>query len=461
MSLPNVYITVADKGGANANPSGGGHEVCVTLDSIEVTPADQTLSLIGYKQMVAIGTYSDSTTLNLTSAVTWSSSDEAVVTITSGTNGGFAQAVGIFGEITISATVLGVTGFTPMTVSNGAGVYTSVANGSNLQANPSTGGNFLIGLPIAVPADAQQVRLRIFNRLSLLGTGTTAVTGVALAIGKSNAGGTDFQEAPTIFSGITIPADGDYYLTDWFTPEIGSNGKIFISYCIPAGSSVFYDPLPAGFIRYDAPTVSAYPLTGVAAATNVMMEVNVEIDGYQPRYTVLGDSISVGYGTSNIDYCCWRLLQTQEGVVTAIGGTSGGALHDYVDDPWLSDWINVAGSHVIIELGVNDLNGTQTLQDMKDNYEAIVATVLLAGALDVRGVTVVPSTTYHAQDSIRVAFNTWLLTLPAGILSVADVATAVQDPGDHSYQAPSLTADGLHLNDAGHAVMLPVILASL
>jgi hypothetical protein len=59
------------------------------LESIEVTPANQSIALGQTKLFIATGTYSDGTTLNLSSSVHWNSSDIGVATIsdTAGSNG--------------------------------------------------------------------------------------------------------------------------------------------------------------------------------------------------------------------------------------------------------------------------------------------------------------------------------------------------------------------------------------
>ncbi len=82
-----------------------------TLTSIEVTPAGQTIFRGATQQFTATGIYSNGSTTNLTSQVTWGSSNTGVATITSA---GLATAVSA-GGTTISA-VFGLTGSTTLTV---------------------------------------------------------------------------------------------------------------------------------------------------------------------------------------------------------------------------------------------------------------------------------------------------------------------------------------------------------
>ena len=83
-----------------------------TLQSIAVTPANTSLTTGETEQFTAIGTLSDNTTENLTSQVTWASSDATWATISAA---GLASAVSP-GPATISATFGGITGSTGLSV---------------------------------------------------------------------------------------------------------------------------------------------------------------------------------------------------------------------------------------------------------------------------------------------------------------------------------------------------------
>ena len=102
--------------GSNSSVSQTVATAVATLQSIAVTPAKPTLSVNGKLSFIAIGTYSDGSTQNLTSSVTWSSDTPSVATITSaGGATGVSQ-----GTATISATLGAVKGTTLVTVSSKA-----------------------------------------------------------------------------------------------------------------------------------------------------------------------------------------------------------------------------------------------------------------------------------------------------------------------------------------------------
>ncbi len=91
-----------------------------TLLSISVTPAVPTIPLGSTQQFTATGTYTDGSTQNITTTVSWSSNTAAVATISNsaGTNG-LATSAGA-GQTTITATLGSVTGSTTLTVGTAA-----------------------------------------------------------------------------------------------------------------------------------------------------------------------------------------------------------------------------------------------------------------------------------------------------------------------------------------------------
>jgi uncharacterized protein YjdB len=83
-----------------------------TLSSISVTPNPVTVSVGNTEQFTAIGTFSDSSTLNLTTQVSWESTNIATAVVN---NFGLASAAGT-GTTTVDATLNGITGTANLTV---------------------------------------------------------------------------------------------------------------------------------------------------------------------------------------------------------------------------------------------------------------------------------------------------------------------------------------------------------
>lgn len=88
----------------------------VQLVEITITPANPAIANGTTQQFTATGTYSDGSTQDLTSSVTWASSNNAVATISNAlVSKGLASGVGA-GSTTISATLNAVSGSTTLMV---------------------------------------------------------------------------------------------------------------------------------------------------------------------------------------------------------------------------------------------------------------------------------------------------------------------------------------------------------
>lgn len=339
-----------------------------------------------------------------------------------------------------------------------SGLYSTIMNGSTSLLQASSASAWQIAVAWWVPPATSQVRIRLCSRISQTGVGNVALSGCALAIGTHNGSG-DFSSAPTVYGvggtgSVTIPASGAFYTSPWTSVSRGSDGKVLVSLSTPAGSAINYDSMPTGWSNLSAASVSAYPLSGTTASPYNIATWVLDVQNPVGRYAVLGDSIALGFGASDLKNGAYQLLQTTAGKTVATMAVGGVKLQDYAayaTKTWLWDYIDVAGSKVILEAGVNDL-GTRTLGQMQADFTTVVGHLRALGATAIYAPTITPSTTYNAGDAVRVSYNSWLQTLPLGINGSPDVATAVYNgPGDPSHLNPAYTPDGLHLNDAGNA----------
>ncbi len=106
-------LTVVDSAGNSPQTASlKGNAVATTLTSITVTPANPAAPAGTTQQFTATGNYSNGTTSNLTSSVTWTSSATSIASINSA---GLATAVSV-GTSTITATSSSVSGSTVLTV---------------------------------------------------------------------------------------------------------------------------------------------------------------------------------------------------------------------------------------------------------------------------------------------------------------------------------------------------------
>lgn len=114
-----------------------------TLESISVTPANPSIAAGTGQQFTATGTYSDSSTQNLTTSVTWTSSSNATATITTA---GLAAGLAV-GSTTIEAALGTVNGTATLTVT-GSGLvgYWTFNDGSGTTAADSSGNGLTASL---------------------------------------------------------------------------------------------------------------------------------------------------------------------------------------------------------------------------------------------------------------------------------------------------------------------------
>ena len=179
------------------------------LVSIAVTPANPSIAVGATQQFTATGTYSDSSTQNLTSSVNWSSSSAATATITSG---GLATGVAT-GSTTIQATAGLISGSTGLTVTqsnlvgwwtfnDGSGTTAADSSGNGLTATLVNGVSWVTGkIGDAVSANGVN-QFGVVPEINL--SGTSAVT-VAMWVNQtySTSGGPTLLEFSTDYNSST------------------------------------------------------------------------------------------------------------------------------------------------------------------------------------------------------------------------------------------------------------------
>jgi urocanate hydratase len=103
-----------------------------TLVSIAITPANPSIAMGLTEQFTAIGTYTDNSTQNLTTQVTWASSNTSVSTISNAAGSQGLASSTAAGSTTISATIGSISGSTSLRVTSASLVSIAVT-----PANPN------------------------------------------------------------------------------------------------------------------------------------------------------------------------------------------------------------------------------------------------------------------------------------------------------------------------------------
>jgi len=116
--LLTIFLAGCGAGGSSGGGGGddGGGNNSATLVSIALTPGDSSIAIGTTRQFTATGTYSDSTTKDLTASVAWVSSDPSVATISDSAGSKGLATAGTPGSTTITATLGSISGNTTLTV---------------------------------------------------------------------------------------------------------------------------------------------------------------------------------------------------------------------------------------------------------------------------------------------------------------------------------------------------------
>ena len=230
--------------------------VVPTLASIAVTPSSPSITGTGTQQFTATGTYSDTTTRNLTNLVTWASTATNVATITTGPGAGAGLATGVSpGPTTISA-ALNVSGSTQLTVNPVAPSITSPTTGFITTSPVPVSGTALTGATVTIYDGATQV--------------ATAITAAAFG------------------AGVSVPL------------SVGVGHALSATQTVNGATSAASSPAITGTVNPVAPSITS-PTTGFSTTSPVQVSgtaltgATVTIyDGATLVFTTTGDAFGAG-----------------------------------------------------------------------------------------------------------------------------------------------------------------------
>ena len=128
-----LTLTLVGCGGGSLSSISSDLPTAVTLKAITVTPGSQTIAAGQQQQFKATGSYSDHSSKDLTSSVTWKSSAANVASIS---NSGLVKVLGA-GQTTISATQKSINGSTGLMATDDLVSIAISASGSNVNVGSS------------------------------------------------------------------------------------------------------------------------------------------------------------------------------------------------------------------------------------------------------------------------------------------------------------------------------------
>jgi hypothetical protein len=281
-----------------------------TLTSIAITPANPTVQAGTTEPFTATGTYSNSSTQNITSQVTWSSSNTAVATVSSS---GVASGVA-GGTSTVTATLGSVTNSTKLTVQPATLVITTTslaggAQGVAYSASLSSSG----GTPPVKWTLINNTMLPAGLVMSASGqiTGTPTATGTATFTVQATDSGSPAQTATQTFSIViaasgcpcsiagTISGSGGNAATVTFTGGTSVTASASGSYILNGLASGTYTVTPsqAGYVftpSSQSVTVSGTSVTGVNFSSTAQLGIDqtVSTDRSSSATTIVSPTFS-------------------------------------------------------------------------------------------------------------------------------------------------------------------------
>ena len=200
-----------------------------TLASITVTPADPSIAIGATQQFTATGTYSDTSTKDITSQATWTSTSAAAATISPA---GLATAA-CPGSTTIAAALSNISGQTTLTVTGLSDTITLLSS----SANPP-----LVGQPVTFTAAVSSSCGTPAGTIQFMIDGVNDGAPVALANGSASLSATLASGSHTIsavYSGSsTFATSTSNTLTESVTTVATTTTLIASANTIAEGSSI-------------------------------------------------------------------------------------------------------------------------------------------------------------------------------------------------------------------------------
>ncbi len=339
----------------------------VTLTSIAVTPADQTILINSTEQYTATATYSDASTADITNLVTWSSSNENFVTINSA---GLASASDseTASPVTISASLDSIVGSTTLSVVD----ETPAVNNLSVSTGPTSGGTSVVltGLnltgatavqfgsadassftvdsatqitAVSPSASAGNVNIRVTTPFGISATSSAnqftfiappTVSGISPNLGLTSGGtsvivtGTNFSTATNVNFGLSSASfiiDSNTQITA--TSPANSAGTVDITITTPYGTSTTSSA--DEFTYGNSPTV-----TGVSPSFGPTFGgTSVTITG-----TDFSDATDVHFGSSSASF----IVDNNNQITATSPANSVGTINITVTTPYGTSTISSA-----------------------------------------------------------------------------------------------------------------------
>lgn len=450
--------------------------VGVSLLTIVVTPSSPEIDAGDTQQMTATGHYSDASTGDLTALVTWASASPSFATVDGdGLVTGIAEGTSV-----VSATLGIVSGSTTATISNVAAAAVSTAtqgyvDGGNTPLRVTT-------VPIPVPQDIAGDAVYLdFSNQSAAAPATAdgaAIAGMNFALYDAVDGangptptGDDLLEGTGI--NVSVPGSGGTLSIGPFSlADVGATGHLVAVMGNPANTHFnIAQGVTTGEYVDGTNTVDPVPggRSGLNSATGTMRLRDFLTA--RPRILIYGNSLANAYALSYAmrrEKSAWVRMGVEQNWAVDCRGIAGSTITGQWNSPGSRPNYKLGqlatGTIVVIEVGVNDLGFMATLSDYQTALAILIGQAISAGAAYVVVCNLVPTLAWVANDALRGTINGWLAGQEGvgGIDKVVDLASAVQNPANHSQVNPTMdVGDGTHGNEAWHVAAAAATVAKI
>ena len=275
------------------------------LDTIQVTPSNSSISAGFTQQFKAMGTFSDSSTQNLTTTVTWASSSTSIATI-SNTSGSQGLAKGVAqGSTTISATSGTISSTTTLTIT--AALLQSIVV---TPANPTLSmGSTLPFTATGTYSDSHTQNLTNSALWASSNSSTASISNVAGSQGVATGlkqGNTTISATVGSFSGSTpLFVQGPLItsIVDNFGPKAGGKTSTIIGVGLLNTTAVNFGSTPAASFKVkDDTSITVVSPPGALSTVQISVLVGTAISpaSSNPYYAYQGNWIAYVATDSNL-----------------------------------------------------------------------------------------------------------------------------------------------------------------
>lgn len=403
--------------------------------------------------------------------------DGRLLTVSGGAgvwSGGFLRGPG--GELVISVPAGSVSAPSLRAV---AGALQPV---SSQNLNPSALGNGTdrsanYRLPLTLAAGTRTVRFKFGNWYVQNGSPTISEVNNPTAI--------TFNAALELSDGGLVPlannvtlGPGQEFVTDLVDAELASHIRTYVTVASGAWPLTYCDAGSTGVasttVAADQSLTAAGALSGGAAVTQAfapMLIVGERAMSSKTIVAIVGDSIATGFYDNSAGNS--TLVQSRGYIRRALDAAGIPSVKVCRPSERITDvatparrskrWGMIAGAtHAVVQHGINDLRiSSRTAAQMQTDYIA-VCNGLKAKGMKVVACTLTPdnglTTGLKAE---RVAFNTWLRTMPSCIDFLQDTADAVEVSRNSGTWKSGYNADGVHPNEVGHSALVDAFSTSV